>query len=72
MPTPKPPVVEITPRVQGLVEHLVRQQTTEYRLVRRARLIVAMAAGIKNGTLARPKHLNPVPPCVTGAPAGWP
>jgi len=58
MPSPKPPVVEITPRVQGLLEHLVRQQTTEYRLVRRAQLIVAMAAGIKNGTLARTKHLN--------------
>lgn len=58
MPTPHPSAVELSSRVQQLLEQLARQRTTEHHLVSRARLILAMAAGAKNQTLGRTAHLN--------------
>jgi hypothetical protein len=50
MPHKTAPKIELSARVRQIIEEIARQRSTEYRLVVRASLILAMAdgAGITN------------------------
>jgi len=58
MPPLRPPTIQISARVQALLEQVARQRSTEYRLVSRARLILGMATGANNQELARTHDLD--------------
>ena len=55
MPNQTSPKVEFSERSRKLVEEIARRRSTEYRLVFRALLMLAMADGVGNNELAR-KH----------------
>lgn len=58
MPYRTAPKVELTARVRKILEEMARQCSTEYRLVVRAALILAMAEGAGNHELGRTHHLD--------------
>lgn len=58
MPLPTAPKIELSARVRLIVEEVARQRNAEYRLVIRARLILAMADGAGNRELARNHKLD--------------
>lgn len=58
MPSNKAPKIELSPRVQALLEALARQTAGEYRLVRRAQLVLRMSDGVPNQQIAAQFALN--------------
>lgn len=56
--TPVSPTVAFTARQRACMEQIVRRQTNPQRLVRRAKLLLAMDAGANNSQIARQMHLN--------------
>jgi len=52
MPGPKPLCVTLSDTQRGLLEHLMRRQTSPQRLVRRAKTILAAADGASNESIA--------------------
>lgn len=56
MPGPKPLCVTLSDKQRGLLEHLLRRQTSRQRLVRRAKTILAAADGASNEAIAA--HLD--------------
>jgi len=52
MPGPKPLCVTLSHTQRGLLEHLIRRQTSPQRLVRRAQTIIAAADGASNESIA--------------------
>ena len=52
MPGPKPLCVTLSDKQRGLLESLIRRQTSLQRLVRRAKTILAAAAGASNESIA--------------------
>ena len=58
MATPHAPVVCLPPRVQAALAQSTRRYTSPHALVRRAHLILAMAAGITNTQLAADFQLS--------------
>ena len=58
MPHQTAPKIELSVRVRKIVEEVARQRSTEYRLVVRASLILAMADGAGNHELARTQNLD--------------
>jgi DNA-binding NarL/FixJ family response regulator len=48
----------LTARQHACVEQIARGQTKPQRLVRRAKLLLAMDAGANNSQIARQMHLN--------------
>ncbi len=53
IPGPRPTALELTPLQHSIIERLARAQTKAHRVVQRARMIVAMAAGANNEEAAR-------------------
>lgn len=58
MPHQTAPKIELSARVRKIIEEIARQRSTEYRLVVRASLILAMAAGAGNHELTRTQNLD--------------
>lgn len=58
MPHQTAPKIELSEQVRQIVEEIARQRSTEYRLVVRALLILAMADGVGNNELARQHNLD--------------
>jgi transposase len=56
MPGPKPPVVELTPRIRKILEQIASCYTHSYALVLRAKMILNAAEGHNNSQVAR--HFN--------------
>jgi putative transposase len=52
------PTVTLTARQRACVEQITRRQTNPQRLVRRAKLLLAIEAGANNSQIARQMHLN--------------
>ena len=52
------PKIELSARVRKIIEEIARQRSTEYRLVVRASLVLAMADGAGNHELARRQNLD--------------
>src|SRR5438552_10883955 len=61
---PVAPTVTLTARQRVGVEQIARRQTNPQRLVRRAKLLLAMDAGANNSQIARQMHLNRGTVCV--------
>jgi len=61
---PVSPTVTLTARQRACVEQIARRQTNPQRLVRRAKLLLAMDAGANNSQIARQMHLNRGTVCV--------
>jgi putative transposase len=55
---PVSPTVTLTARQRACLEQIARRQTTPQRLVRRAKILLAMDAGANNCQIARQLHLN--------------
>jgi putative transposase len=55
---PVSPTVTLTARQRACLEQIARRQTTPQRLVRRAKILLAMDAGANNCQIARQMHLN--------------
>lgn len=55
---PVAPTIMLTARQRACVEQIARRQTNPQRLVRRAKLLLAMDAGANNSQIARQMHLN--------------
>ncbi len=55
---PKPPPILLTDRQRAILERLTRRQTSPQRLVRRAHVILAAAAGHNNDHVARQLGLD--------------
>jgi putative transposase len=55
---PVSPTVMLTARQRACVEQIARRQTNPQRLVRRAKLLLALDAGANNSQIARQRHLN--------------
>ena len=55
---PKPPPILLTDRQRAILERLTRRQTSPQRLVRRAHIILAAAAGHNNDCVARQLGLD--------------
>lgn len=53
MSGPMPPVVILTPPVRMTLEHLCRCPTSSHALVRRARIVLAAATGVRTEAIAR-------------------
>ncbi len=58
MPLLTAPKIELSERVRQIVEEIARQRSTEYRLVIRARLVLAMADGAGNRELMRTQQAD--------------
>jgi hypothetical protein len=58
MPSNKAPKIELSPRGRALLEALARQSAGQYRLVRRAQLILRMSDGVPNQQIAAQFVLN--------------
>lgn len=58
MPHEIAPKIELSARVRKIIEEIARQRSTEYRLVIRAALILAMVAGAGNHELVRTQKLD--------------
>ena len=55
MPNQTSPEIGLSERSQMMVKEITRQGSAQYRLVTRARLMLAMADGVGNNELA-PQH----------------
>lgn len=55
---PVSPQVTLTARQRACLEQIARRQTRPQRLVRRAKILLAMEAGANNRQMARQMHLN--------------
>jgi len=53
MPGPQPTPIELTSRQRGILEQLVRRETSAQRLVRRARIVLAAREGANNEQIAK-------------------
>ncbi|MEO0887168.1 MAG: helix-turn-helix domain-containing protein, partial [Cyanobacteria bacterium J06648_10] len=58
MPTPKAPAIDLSEKQQHCLREIARQTTNPYRLVRRASIILAAAAGKSNSALSRQWQLD--------------
>ncbi len=58
MPHQTAPKIELSARIRKIIEEIARQRSTEYRLVVRASLILAMADGAGNHELTRRQNLD--------------
>lgn len=58
MSGPRPPEVEVPPRQRALLERLARRTSGAQRLVQRARLVLAAAAGLNNAQISRQVGLD--------------
>ena len=58
MPYKTAPPLALSARVRQILEEIARQRSTEYRLVVRASLLLAMTAGAGNHELTRPQKLD--------------
>lgn len=58
MPHKSAPKIELSARARKIIEEIARQRSTEYRLVVRASLILAMADGAGNHELTRTQNLD--------------
>ncbi len=58
MPTPKAQPIILSQRQKTLLQLLASQTTNSYRLVRRAKLILAAASGIKNTAISKQLQLH--------------
>ena len=58
MPTPKAPAIHLSEKQQHCLGEIVRQTTNSYRLVRRASIILAAAAGESNSAISRQWQLD--------------
>lgn len=65
MPQQPIPKIELSERVRKIVEEIANKRSTEYRLVIRALLMLAMADGAGNSELARRHNLD------RGVVRGW-
>lgn len=50
---PQPAAVPVSDRLRGLLDRLVRRQTSPQRLIRRLQIVLAIAAGLNNDQIAR-------------------
>jgi putative transposase len=55
---PVAPTIMLTARQRACMEQIARRQTNPQRLVRRAKLLLALDAGANNSPIARQMHLN--------------
>ena len=58
MPNQTSPKIDLSQRSRKIVEEIARQRSTEYRLVIRALLMLAMADGVGNNELARQRQMD--------------
>lgn len=58
MPNQTVPRVDLSERSRKIVEEIARQRSTEYRLVIRALMMLAMADGVGNNELARNHQMD--------------
>ena len=58
MPYRTAPKIELPARIRKILEEMARQRSTEYRLVVRASLILAMSDGAGNHELVRTQNLD--------------
>lgn len=58
MPTPKAAVIDLSEKQQHCLREIARQTTNPYRLVRRASIILAAAAGESNSAISRQWQLD--------------
>jgi putative transposase len=55
---PRPPAVVLSDRLRGVLEQLVRRQTSSPRLVRRLQIVLAAADGPNNDQIARHRGIH--------------
>jgi len=55
---PKPPLIDLTVRQRGVLEHLAHRRSAPHHLVTRAQLILRAAAGHNNSHIAVALHLD--------------
>lgn len=55
---PRPPAVVLSDRLRGVLEQLVRRQTSSQRLVRRLQIVLAAADGHNNDQIARYRGIH--------------
>lgn len=58
MPNQTSPKIDLSQRSREIVEEIARRRSTEYRLVIRALLLLAMADGVGNNELAREHQMD--------------
>jgi putative transposase len=58
VPNQTSPKIDLSQRSRKIVEEIARQRSTEYRLVIRALLMLAMADGVGNNELARQHQMD--------------
>lgn len=58
MPNQTSPKIDLSQRSRKIVEEIARQRSTEYCLVIRALLLLAMADGVGNNELARQRQMD--------------
>jgi putative transposase len=58
MPHPRATPLQVSPLQQDLLQHLVRRSTSQERLVRRGKMILAAAAGASNTKISQDLHLD--------------
>jgi putative transposase len=58
MPDPRAISLQISPLQQDHLQHLVRCSTSQERLVRRGKIILAAAAGVSNTKIAQELHVD--------------
>ncbi|MBO0862410.1 MAG: helix-turn-helix domain-containing protein, partial [Chloracidobacterium sp.] len=58
MPNKTSPKIDLSARSRKIVEEIARRRSTEYRLVVRALLLLAMADGVGNNELARSHQMD--------------
>ena len=71
MPGPQPQAIELSDRQRAILEQSRRGQTNPQRLVRRASLILIMAAEVNNQQAARQGEGLTARRFGSGARAGW-
>src|SRR5262249_49249733 len=58
MPNQTSPKIDLSQRSRKIIEEIARQRSTEYRLVIRALLMLAMVDGVGNNELARQHQMD--------------
>ncbi len=58
MPNQTSPIIDLSKRSRKIVEEIARRRSTQYRLVVRALLLLAMADGVGNNELAREHKMD--------------
>ena len=58
MPTPKAAGIILSNKQQNLLKQIVRRTTNSHRLVRRAQLVLAAAAGVPNTKISQQLELD--------------